>query len=311
MDINQLEVLVAVAQEKSFSRAAERLHRTQPAISQAIRRLETEIGEPLFDRSSKDGTMTAPGRILFELAQQMLNLRHGAHAAIRELKGLHRGKLSLSANEYTVMYLMPLLPVFRARHPHIKIDVKRSLASRISSEILARETEIGVMSFKPNDPSITAVPVLTDELALIVPTSHPLAGKKIVSVRELGAESFVAHNVPSPYRERVVRTFEKYRTPLNISMELPTLEAIKRFVEAGMGVALVPRLTAQVEIARGQVAALVVREMKLERKLYLVYRKGATLSHAARAFLRVAREQTGKRGGSGKEETAVSPTLLS
>jgi DNA-binding transcriptional LysR family regulator len=301
-------VLVAVAQEKSFSRAAERLHRTQPAISQAIRRLETEIGEPLFDRSSKDGTMTPPGRVLFELAQQMINLRHGAHAAIRELKGVHRGKLSLSANEYTVMYLMPLLPVFRARHPHIKIDVKRSLASRISSEILARETEIGIVSFKPNDPSITAVPVLTDELALIVPASHPLAGKKIVSVRELGAESFVAHNVPSPYRERVVRTFEKYRTPLNISMELPTLEAIKRFVEAGMGVALVPRLTAQVEIARGQVAALAVREMKLERKLYLVYRKGATLSHAARAFLRVAREQTGKRGGSVKEETAVSPS---
>jgi DNA-binding transcriptional LysR family regulator len=308
LDINQLEVLVAVAQEKSFSRAAGRLHRTQPAISQAIRRLETEIGEPLFDRSSKDGTMTPPGRVLFELAQQMINLRHGAHAAIRELKGVHRGKLSLSANEYTVMYLMPLLPVFRARHPHIKIDVKRSLASRISSEILARETEIGIVSFKPNDPSITAVPVLTDELALIVPASHPLAGKKIVSVRDLGAESFVAHNVPSPYRERVVRTFEKYRTPLNISMELPTLEAIKRFVEAGIGVALVPRLTAQVEIARGQVAALAVREMKLERKLYLVYRKGATLSHAARAFLRVAREQTGKRGGSVKEETAVSPS---
>ena len=290
MDINQLEVLIAVAQEKSFSRAAERLHRTQPAISQAIRRLETEIGEPLFDRSSKDGTMTDAGRVLFGHAQQMLTLRLSAHAAIKELKGLHRGKLSLSANEYTVMYLLPLLPVFRARHPHIKIEVKRSLASRISSEILARETEIGIVSFKPSDPAIAALPVLTDELALIVPPSHPLAARKIVSVRELGAESFIAHNVPSPYRERVVRTFEKYRTPLNISLEMPTLEAIKRFVEGGMGVALVPRLTAQAEIARGQIAALTVREMKLERKLYLVYRKGATLSHAARAFLRVARE---------------------
>lgn len=290
MDINQLEVLMAVAQEKSFSRAAEKLHRTQPAISQAIRRLETEIGEPLFDRSSKDGTMTAEGRVLFGLAQQIVNLRHSAHAAIKDLKGLQRGKLSLSANEYTVMYLLPLLPAFRARHPHIKIEVKRSLASRISSEILARETEIGIVSFKPNDAAITSVAVLTDDLALIVPTNHPLAGKKIVSVRELGAESFVAHNVPSPYRERVVRTFEKYRTPLNISLEMPTLEAIKRFVEGGMGVALVPRLTAQAEIARGQVAALAVREMKLERRLYLVYRKGATLSHAARAFLRVARE---------------------
>jgi DNA-binding transcriptional LysR family regulator len=290
MDINQLEVLIAVAQEKSFSRAAERLHRTQPAVSQAIRRLETEIGEPLFDRSSKDGTMTAAGRVLFGLAQQMLNLRHNAHAAIKELKGLHRGKLSLSANEYTVMYLLPLLPVFRARHPHIKIEVKRSLASRISSEILARETEIGIVSFKPSDPVIASVAVLTDELALIVPLNHPLAEKKVVSVRELGAESFIAHNVSSPYRERVVRTFEKYRTPLNISLEMPTLEAIKRFVEGGMGVALVPRLAAQAEIARRQIAALTVREMKLERKLFLVYRKGATLSHAARAFLRVARE---------------------
>ena len=290
MDINQLEVLIAVAQEKSFSRAAERLHRTQPAISQAIRRLENEIGEPLFDRSSKDGTMTAEGRVLFGLAQQMLNLRHSAHTAIKELKGLHRGKLSLSANEYTVMYLLPLLPVFRTRHPHIKIDVKRSLASRISAEILTRETEIGIVSFKPNDPTIASVAVLTDELSLIVPLNHPLAEKTVVSVRELGAESFIAHNVPSPYRDKVVKTFEKYRTPLNISLEMPTLEAIKRFVEAGMGVALIPRLAAQAELVRGQFAGLSVKEMKPERKLYLVYRKGATLSHAARAFLRVARE---------------------
>jgi DNA-binding transcriptional LysR family regulator len=301
MDINQLEVLVAVAQEKSFSRAAETLHRTQPAVSQAIRRLETELGEPLFDRSSKDGTLTGAGQVLFEFAQQMLNLRQHAHSALKELKDLHRGKLSLSANEYTVMYLLPVIPVFRARHPHIKIEVKRSLASRIPSEILGRETEIGIMSFKPNDPTVAAVPVLMDELALIVAPEHPLAGKTTVSVRELGAESFIAHNVPSPYREKVVRTFEKYKTPLNISMELPTLEAIKRFVERGMGVALVPRLAAQTEIARGQLAALTVREMKLERRLHLVYRKGATLSHAARAFLRVAREMPG-----GKEQRAKS-----
>jgi DNA-binding transcriptional LysR family regulator len=300
MDVNQLEVLVAVAQEKSFSRAAEALHRTQPAVSQAIRRLETELGEPLFDRSSKDGTLTTAGSVLFEFAQQMLNLRQHAHTALRELKDLHRGKLSLSANEYTVMYLLPLIPVFRARHPHIRIEVKRSLASRIPSEILGRETEIGIVSFKPNDPTVAAVPVLMDELALIVPPDHPLARKAKVSVRELGAESFIAHNVPSPYRERVVRAFEKHKTPLNISMELPTLEAIKRCVERGMGVALVPRLTAQVEIERGQVAALTVTEMKLERRLHLVYRKGATLSHAARAFLRVAREMQ-------KDKAATEP----
>ena len=129
-----------------------------------------------------------------------------------------------------------------------------------------------------------------DELALIVAPSHPLAEKKKVSVRELGAETFIAHNVPSPYRERVIKTFEKYRTPLNISMEMPTLEAIKRMVENGMGVALVPRLTVETEIERGLLAAITVKEMRLERRLYLIYRKGATLSHAAKAFLRVARD---------------------
>jgi DNA-binding transcriptional LysR family regulator len=291
MDINQLEVLVTVAQEQSFSRAAKTLHRTQPAVSQAIRRLELELGESLFDRSSKDGTLTTAGQVLYEVAQQMLNLRHGAHAALKELKDLHRGKLTLSANEYTVMYLLPVIPVFRARHPHIKVEVKRSLGSRIPAEILGRDIEIGVVSYKPVDAAIASVPVMTDELALIVPPNHPLASKDVVSIKDLGAESFVAHNVASPYREKVVRTFEKYKTPLNISMEMPTLEAIKRFVEQGMGVALVPRLTAQSEIARKQVVAVTVREMRLERSIHLIYRKGATLSHAARAFLRVAREK--------------------
>ena len=294
MDINQLEVLVAVAREQSFSRAAQALHRTQPAVSQAIRRLESEIGEPLFDRSSKDGTLTAAGRVLHDFGQQMLNLRQSAHAAVKELKDLHRGKLSLGANEYTVMYLLPVIPVFRARHPHIKVEVKRSLASRIPAEILGRDVEIGIVSYKPSDSTIAAVSVMTDELALIVSPDHPLAKRDTVSVRELGAESFIAHNVASPYREKVVRTFEKYRTPLNISMEMPTLEAIKRLVEQGMGVALVPRLTARPEIARQKVMALTVREMRLERSIHLIYRKGATLSHAARAFLRVAKESRGQ-----------------
>jgi DNA-binding transcriptional LysR family regulator len=294
VDINQLEVLLAVAKEQSFSRAARTLHRTQPAVSQAIRRLESELGEPLFDRSSKDGTLTASGRVLFDFAEQMLNLRQGAQVAIKELKDLHRGKLSLSANEYTVMYLLPVLEIFRTRHPHIKVEVKRSLASRIASEVLGRGVEIGVVSFKPTEPAITSVPVIMDELALIVALDHPLAGKQIVSVRELGAEPFIAHNVASPYRDRVIRTFERYKTPLNISMEMPTLEAIKRLVEQGMGVALVPRLTAQAELARGQIAALTVQEMRFERRLHLIYRKGATLSHAAKAFLRVARARSTK-----------------
>lgn len=288
MDINQLEVVVAVAQEQGFSRAAERLHRTQPAISQAVQRLEAELGEALFDRSSKDGTLTAAGQVLFDYAQQMLNLRSDAVTSIKELRDLGRGKVTIGANEYTVMYLLPVIAAYRSRHPHVKVEVKRSLASRIPAEVVNRSVELGVVSFRPHDPALRAVPAVTDELALIVGPEHPLAGKTEVSVRELGAENFIAHNVPSPYRERVEQTFEKHRTPLNISMELPTLEAIKKFVERGAGVALIPRLTAIDEIARRQVVALTVREMRLERRLHIIYRKGTTLSHAARAFLKVA-----------------------
>jgi DNA-binding transcriptional LysR family regulator len=290
MDINQLEVLVAVAQEKSFSRAAEILHRTQPAVSQAIRRLEQEVGEKLFDRSSKDGTLTAAGEVLLDYARQMLNLRRSAQTAIKELKNLHQGKVTLSANEHTVFYLLPIIQEFRRRYPLIKVEVSRGVASRIPTEVMAREVELGVISFKTNDESVKSIPVNFDELALIVAPEHPLAKKQSVSVKDLGMESFVAHNAPSPYRDKVIQTFDKYRTPLNIAIELPSLEAIKRLVERGVGVALIPKLTAESEIENGKLIALSVNEMKLERRLHIIYRRNSELSHAGKVFLQLVKE---------------------
>jgi DNA-binding transcriptional LysR family regulator len=288
VDLSQLEVLVAVAQEKGFSRAAERLRRTQPAVSQAVRRLEIEIGTQVFDRSSKDGTLTDAGRVLYSYAQQMLNLRRDARGAIQELGSLQRGKVVIAANEYTVMHLLPIVSVYRTRHPTIKVEVKRSLASQIPSEILRRDVEIGVITYRPAQPGLTAIQVAKDGLALLVAPDHPLARRADVSVRDLGGESFLAHNVRSPYRERVIQTFDRYRTPLPIVIELPTLESIKRLVERGLGVALMPRRAAQAEILRGDVVALTVREMRFERPVYVVHRNGAELSHAARAFVACA-----------------------
>lgn len=290
MDINQLEVLVTVAKERSFSRAADVLNRTQPAISQAIRRLEKEIGETLFDRSSKDGTLTFAGKVLLDHARQMLNLRHTAHVALREMRSLHRGKVTISANEHTVFYLLPIIQEFQKRHPNIKIEVQRGVASRIPKQITGREVELGVISFTPKDDSLRSLTVFTDELVLVVAPSHRLGSETSVSIKDLGGESFIAHNAVSPYRQKVIEAFEKYKTTLNIEVELPSLEAIKRLVERGVGVALVPRLTAQSEIATGQLKALSVKEMKFERKLNIVYRKNSVLSHAAEAFLKIAKE---------------------
>jgi DNA-binding transcriptional LysR family regulator len=290
MDINQLEVLVAVAREKSFSRAAEILNRTQPAISQAVRRLENEIGEKLFDRSSKDGTLTSAGEVLLEYARQMLNLRETAQTAIRDLRDLHQGKVVLSANEHTVFFLLPLIKEFRRLHPQIKVEVKRGVASRIPSEVMNREVELGIISFKPGDVSVKSLPVISDELVMIVSPKHLLASKNNVSIKELGIESFIAHNAVSPYREQVIEAFEKHQTPLNISVELPSLEAIKRLVKMGVGVALVPKITAQAELDNGTLIGISVRELKLERKLHLIYKRNSVLSHAAKVFLQVAKE---------------------
>ena len=290
MDLAQLETLVAVAQEKGFSRAAERLHRTQPAVSQVIRRLEEELGKRVFDRSSHDGTLTDAGRVLYGYALQMLNLREDAAIAVQELGELRRGKVVIAANEYTVVHLLPLLSAYRALHPSIKVEVKRSLASEIPSELLRRDAEIGLLTYRPAQPGLAMFPVARDDLALLVAPGHRLAGRESVSIRELGTESFLAHNVRSPYRERVLQSFERQRTPLNIVIELPSLDAIKRLVEQGLGVALMPRRVAQAEIARGELVAVTVREMRFERSIYAVYRGGADLSEAAQAFLASARQ---------------------
>lgn len=294
MDINQLEVLVIVARERSFSRAAEVLERTQPAISQAIRRLETEIGEKLFDRSSKDGTLTFAGEVLLGHAKQMLNLRQNAETAIREMRDLRHGKVTISANEHTVFYLLPVIEEFRRQHPLIKIEVQRGVASRIPKQITAREVELGVISFSPNDDSIKAIAVATDELVFVASPGHEFAGRDAVSIRDLGGQSFVAHNAPSPYRRRVIEAFEKHKVKLDIVVELPSLEAIKLMVERGGGVALVPRLSADAEIASGRLVALSVKDLKLERKLNIIYRQNSELSHAAKAFIRVAKEMAAK-----------------
>lgn len=290
MDIPELEVLIAVAEEKSFSRAAKILHKTQPAISQAIRRLEAEIGETFFDRTSKEGILTPAGEIMLDYARQMLNLRRSAKTAIKDLRELHHGKVTISANEHTVFYLLPVIEEFKKRHPLIKVHIQRGVASRIPKEILAREVELGVISFKPNDSSVKAVPVKTDELVLIVSPKHSLAAKKSVSVNDLGYESFIAHNAPSPYREQVINKFQKHNIKLNIAVEMPSLEAIKKLVLAGAGVALVPKLTAQSEIETGVLVGLSVKELKLVRQLNIVYRKNGVLSHAAKVFLQIARE---------------------
>ncbi len=296
MELSQLETFLAVAEERSFSRAAIRLRRTQPAVSQVIRKLEENLGETLFDRAARDGSLTSAGVLLRDYALRLMALRREAGSAIDELKNLQRGRLQLAANEYTCLYLLPAIDAFRRAHPQITVTVHRMLASRIPDELNLRTFELGVVSFRPDPALFRTIAVYGDSLALIVSPSHPLARSSQVSISDLGTENFIAHNVASPLRRKVIETFQRYRTPLNMGIELPTIEAIKRFVAMGNGVALVPHLTAARELEMGELIALSVTELEMKRVLRLAHRKLGTLSYAANAFLQTVRSLAREHG---------------
>ena len=296
MELNQLETFLAVAEERSFSRAAVRMHRTQPAISQVIRKLEEAVGESLFDRAARDGSLTAAGTLLRDYAQRLLALRREASSALGELKSLERGHLQLAANEYTCMYLLPAIDAFRREFPHVSVTVHRTLASRVPEELNLRTFELGVVSFKPDPAQFRSIAVYGDSLAFIVSPNHPLASVERISINDLGSELFVAHNVTSPLRRKVIEAFQRYRTPLNMGIELPTIEAIKRFVAMGNGVALVPHLAVARELETGDLVRVFVDELDIRRVLRLVHRRQATLSYAGKAFLHTLKELARRNG---------------
>jgi DNA-binding transcriptional LysR family regulator len=290
MELTELQVFVTVATERSFSKAAARLHRTQPAVSQAVRRLEDELGERLFDRTAKDGKLTDAGRVLLEYAQRLMRLAEEADAAVRELRDLKRGRVLVGANEAAVHALLPVIQRFRERHPRVQVDVRRIASRQIGVEVLQRSLDFGVLSFAPAETGLASIVIGDDELVMLISPHHPLAGRKQVSIAEFGRETVIAHNEASPARERVLRLFEQRHELLNIQIAFPSLDGIKRAVEMGLGVALLPRRCALSELSRGSMVAIRVEQIRLPRLMRLVFRQDAQLSHAAQAFLETASE---------------------
>jgi DNA-binding transcriptional LysR family regulator len=290
VELHDLNAFVTVAAERSFSRAARKLRRTQPAISQAVRRLEDALGDRLFDRSSRNGALTEAGLVLREHAARLLRLAGEAEEAIRELQQVRRGRVLIGANEAAVHSLLPIVQRFGERHPSAHVEVRRVPSRQIATELLARAVDFGVLTFLPPGKDLQSLSLGGDELVLLVHRKHLLALKKQVSIEEVGRQTVIAHNDPSPARERVLRLYERRHAALNIQIALPSLDGIKRAVEMGLGVAVLPRRCALTEIALGRLVAIKVPELSSPRTVRLVYRRGGEFSHAAAAFLEAARE---------------------
>jgi DNA-binding transcriptional LysR family regulator len=291
MDLGELQVFLMVAKEGSFSRAAERLYRTQPAVSLAIRKLEDSLGQPLFVRGARPVRMTDAGTLLRDYAERLLNLRDEVKKGLVELQGLKRGELSLGVNESSIHALLPALAKFREVHPGVQVRLHRMFSRDIPHEVVNYRLDLGAVSFLPRETQLQATEILKDELTLVVPPKHILAKRKEVDVDELGNEAFIAHIVESPFRRKVIELFAKHRTPLNMPIEMPTIESIKRFVQMGMGVAIVPRMCVTWEIEHGWLKEVKIRQLNIPRHLYIVARRGARLPHAAAEFMRMLKTE--------------------
>lgn len=289
--LDDLRVFAAVAAERSFSRAARKLRRTQPAASQAVRRLEEAVGERLIDRSARDGTLTDAGDVLLEYATRLLRLADEAASAVADVRDVRQGRVLIGANEGGVHAVLPLIEAFHKSYPTILIDVRRVHARQMAQEVLLRTIDFGILTFNPADRELASVPLSTDELVLLVRPTDPLASRRSVTMQEMGRQAVIAHNDPSPARERVLRLYEQRHAPLNIRLSLPSLDGIKRAVEMGLGVALLPRRCALSEIARGQLVPVRVPELRSPRQLRFVFRRDGHLSHAAQSFLDLVRER--------------------
>jgi len=289
MELHSLKVFQTVANEKSFSRAAEKLLRTQPAVSLAIQRLESELGERLIDRSGKELLLTDAGKIVFDYSRRFENLELEMSNALAEMRDNSAGVLIVGANESTSLYLLQHIVNYRRLYPKVKVRVRRSLSSRIPGQLIDGELELGVISYDPQDDRLHSQVIYTDHLSFVVSPEHRFAQRGSVSISELGMETFIAHNVLSPYREIVLREFQRHRVALNMDVEMPTVETIRLMVARNEGVAFLPKMCVEQEIESGLLREVRIEELTVERKVLLVTPRRRALSHAARAFLEVVK----------------------
>ena len=263
MDLYPLQVFLTVAAERSFSRAAERLLRTQPAVSLAVQRLEAELGEKLIDRSAKELVLTDAGLTVLDYARRFESLRQELENSLAELRDKSSGRLVIGANESTTLYLLRHIGNYRRLYPKVKVQVRRSLSSKIPTELIDGNLELGVISYDPDDDRLVTKVIYTDSLVFVVSPQHRFADRESVSITELDMETFIAHNVVSPYREVVLREFQRHKVPLNMDVEMPTVETIRKLVQSNQGVAFMPLMCVGPELEQGTLRA--VKSERAER----------------------------------------------
>ena len=288
MDFDQLETFLEVARHASFSRAAEKRFRTQPAISSQIRGLEEEVGAKLFDRSGGKVSLTAAGKAFQKYVEDTLDARKAMLVAIAEMERIPRGEIIVGANEGTCLHILPeVFAEFKRTYPEVAVGIKRADYAKTLECVIDNSVDFGVVSLPVTDTRLTVVPIHRDELVIIAPPQHPLAHLKTATVSEVASFPLL---VPKSghTRDALENLFHERRLKPQISMELDSSELLKRFVAADVGVGFIARSNVTEDVRANTLSIISIADVQIRRDLALVFRRDKALSRAALAFIDTA-----------------------
>ena len=303
LNLNQLRVLEAVARTGSFSRAAEELSVTQPAVTVQIRKLEAHCGVLLFERVRGKGHLTQAGQTLYAYAQRIFALADEAAQTVELVRGFKAGRLRLIAGRTpAASYLPSLVAGFRRRYPEIRIQLLVDTSQRAADGILSLKDDLAVLGEEPRDPHLVREPFCDDRLVLIVPPRHAWTRRRAISLRELTDQPFIQREPGSSTRALIESRMAAAGVALRVTMELGSNEAIKRSVEMGDGVALVSAALVELETQSGRLSVVRTREPEIVRSFYLTYHRERRESPLIRAMLDVAREIHPRQEGIGRRD---------
>lgn len=288
MDFDQLETFLEVARHSSFSRAAEKRFRTQPAISSQIRSLEEEVGARLFDRSGGKVALTAAGKFFQKYADEALTARKNIITSLAEMERVPRGEIVVGANEATCLHILPeVFAEFKRRYPDVGVHISRLERAKILESVIDNSVDFGVVSAPVGDKRLTVVTIHRDELVIIAPPGHPLSRMKQVAIIEVVRFPLLLPRVGRT-RDAIESLFNERQLKPRISMELDSSELLKRFVAADVGVGFVASSTVIGDTKAGVLVAVPMSDAAIRRELALVFRKDKALSRAALAFIEIA-----------------------
>ena len=291
MDFDQLTTFLEVAKQGSFSRAGQKLFRSQPAVSAQIRQLELEYGEKLLDRAGKSVRLTPAGEALFEYAGRLLTLRNESLRAVADQAQAPRGILLIGANEATCLYVLPeVFAEYHRLYPSVQISIYRNFSQKVLQKVEDGSIDVGVVTLPVKSPSLKVHSIFRDRVMLMVSARNPLARHKKVRTSEVAEQPLIFPRTGFT-RQLLDKHFLPYRSRLRITMELTSVGMIKRFVAANLGVSLISASFAREEVRAGEVKLIELEDVELWRELGLVYRRDRTLPRATTAFIGLIRQR--------------------